>query len=73
MYGSIGVECLALGIPVIIYINPDVETYIKEELDRDIPVVSAILHTIYEVLKDLVSNHQKRQELQKRARKYAEK
>ena len=72
-YGSTGVECLALGIPVITYINPDVETYIKEELERDIPVVSAMPHTIYEVLKELVSNHQKRQELQKRARKYAEK
>ncbi len=72
-YGSNGAECLALGLPVITYVNPDVEKFLREELGRDIPVVSADPQTIYDVLKDLVLHPQKRDILSKKAMDFATK
>lgn len=70
-YGSTGTECLALGKPVITYVNPDVEEFVKS-MGREIPVISATPDTIYEVLKALIDNPQLREEWGKRARKFAE-
>ena len=71
-YGSTGVECLALGKVVITYVNPAVEELLRNE-GRENPVISASPDNIYEVLKELVTNKQMRQEYEKRARQYAEK
>lgn len=70
-YGSTGVESLALGKAMITYINPDVEGYVKNDLDRDIPILSATPESLYVVLKELIENKEKRIELGKRAREYA--
>lgn len=71
-YGSTGVECLALGKVVITYVNPAVEEFLRNK-GREIPVINANPGNIYEVLKELVTNKQMRQEYEKRARQYAEK
>lgn len=70
-HGSTGVECMALGKAMITYINPDVEHYVRTELNRDIPFLSATPESLYDVLKELIENTEERQNLGKRARDYA--
>jgi len=66
-YGSNGVECLAVGKPVIVYINP----VIKDIYPEDNPVIEASIYNIYDVLKDCVSNMDKMEEIGKASREYA--
>ncbi len=55
-YGTTGAECLSLGKIVVTYVNPDVEKYVKEKLERELPVISASPDTIYDVLKNILDN-----------------
>lgn len=70
-YGSTGMECMALGKPVITYVNSDVEALVKS-MGRDIPVISATPDTVYQVLKSLIDNPKLREGWGRRARKFAE-
>lgn len=72
-HGSTGVECLALGLPVITYINPSVENYVKSQLKREIPFVSAMPQNIYEVLKEMINDIKGCKNLGIQAGKYAQK
>lgn len=70
-HGSNGVECLALGLPVITYINPEVSTYIEQSLFRTPPIISAMPNTIYDVLKDLLDNPEMLNRMRSESREYA--
>jgi len=66
-HGSTAVECLSLGKPVITYIRPEV----AEIIPHQHPLINANIHTIYDVLKDLVRDRERVKEIGKKSRKYA--
>lgn len=66
-YGSAGMECLAMGKPVITYIRPEVEKIIP----HNHPLINANINTIYEVLKNLLDNMNKTRQIGKESREYA--
>lgn len=66
-HGSAGMECLAMGKPVITYIRPEVENIIPHEH----PLINANIDTIYVVLKDLLDNMDKTRQIGKNSRDYA--
>ena len=66
-HGSNGVECMAVGKPVILYVNPEVAKIVSQ----DNPLINASIHNIYDVLKDCVSNMDKMKEIGKATREYA--
>ncbi|WP_229683123.1 glycosyltransferase family 4 protein [Virgibacillus oceani] len=65
-YGFVSSEAMALGKPVICYIRDDLVAKYPKEL----PIVNANPDTIVEVLKSLIANPLKRNELGKKGRKY---
>lgn len=71
-YGAAAREGMMLGKPVISYVNPT-EASREYELDalKEVPLVSATVDTVYEVLKDLVRNPEKRRNLGQQSRQYA--
>lgn len=68
-HGTAAVEAMAMGKPVICYIN---ET-IGADYPEDLPLHNANPDTIYEVLKTLISSAELRLESGKKSRAYAEK
>jgi hypothetical protein len=74
-WGSTTVEALALGKPVICYLRKEwKQNFLNTFPEYDqLPIAEASPSTIYTVLKDLVDNQQKREELGRAARKFAEK
>jgi len=69
-------EALMLGKPVVCYLRPEWLETMRAELPDyvdEMPVVSATPETVYDVLKDLVTNPDKRKEIGVRSRKFAEK
>lgn len=68
-HGTAAVEAMAMGKPVICYIN---ET-IGSEYPEDLPIHNANPDTIYEVLKTLVNSAELRFESGKKSRAYVEK
>ncbi len=67
-YGTVTVEAMALGKPVICYILPELlPTY-----GHDFPVVSADPSTLEEVLRELMRSHDDRALIGARSRRYAE-
>ncbi len=71
-YGATAREGMMLGKPVICYIDQK-EIDPKNELSclKEVPLVSATEETVYEVLKDLLLNRNKRERIGKLAREYA--
>ncbi|WP_412969546.1 glycosyltransferase family 4 protein [Fredinandcohnia sp. 179-A 10B2 NHS] len=68
-YGTLSLEGMALGKPVICYIREDLlVTYPK-----NLPIISANPDTIYEQLKILIVDSVKRNEIGKKSRDYVEK
>jgi glycosyltransferase involved in cell wall biosynthesis len=74
-WGSTTVEALALGKPVICYLRKEWKQNFLDTFPEydELPIAEANPSTIYTVLKDLVDNQQKREELGRAARKFAEK
>lgn len=66
-HGSAGVECLAMGKPVITYIRPTVERIVPQEH----PLINANPDTVYQVLKALLDNRDSLVEIGRRSREYA--
>lgn len=67
-------EALMLGKPCICFLRPEWLKSMKKEIPdyvKELPVVSATPKTIYKVLKGLILNPQKREEIGKRSRKFA--
>ena len=73
-YGGLAVELMALGKPVVCYLRQKDLVHVPREMCDDMPVIDATPKSIYEVLKDWLTN--RRQELRQRgveSRKYVEK
>ena len=64
-YGKFSVEVMALGKPVICYINPEYSKYTS-----DLPIVDADKDTLEQVLEDLIRNPELRRELGKKSHEY---
>ncbi|SNR85361.1 Glycosyltransferase involved in cell wall bisynthesis [Anaerovirgula multivorans] len=68
-YGNVSVEAMALGKAVICYIRPD----LMKMYPDDLPIVSANPDNLYDQLKKLVEDSEKRHEIGKEGRRYVEK
>ncbi len=67
-YGVFAIEAMALGKPVIAYISDE----IRKTFPASMPIVSATIDNLTEILKELIVNGKLRQELGKAGRKYVE-
>ena len=67
-YGVFAIESMAMGKPVITYISDDMKNRLPDEL----PVVSANVNTIKDVLENLVNDGELRKRLGIAGRKYVE-
>ena len=67
-YGGFSVESMALGKPVITYLQDESRQFYPKSL----PIVSASIDSIYEVLEELIINAELRHDLGVRGRKYVE-
>ena len=74
-YGSTGIECMALGKPVITYINSELKKFFLKKFDEfdDLPIIEANPGNIYNVLKELVEDPVKIKHIGFRSRKFVEK
>lgn len=78
-FGFIGAsvrEAMMLGKPAICYLRPEWLDSMRVEIPDyvdELPVVTATPETVYDILKDLVRDHEKRREIGVRSRKFAEK
>ena len=73
-YGANVREAMMLGKPVICFLRPEWQDNIRREIPEyvdEMPIISATPHTVYEVLKDLVQNPEKRKEIGRRSREFA--
>lgn len=64
-HGKVSVELMALGKPVICYINPEYAKY-----RPDLPIVNANKESLEQVLEDLIRNPELRRELGKKSHEY---
>lgn len=67
-YGKVSIELMALGKPVICYIDKELLPYRK-----DMPIVNADPKTLTTELKQLIDNHELRKELGSRGQDYVKK
>lgn len=76
-YGFFGAqvrEGMMLGIPCVCYLRPEWLESMRKEIPEyvdELPVVNAVPETIQDVLKDLIENPQKREEIGRRSRAFA--
>jgi glycosyltransferase involved in cell wall biosynthesis len=54
-YGSVAVEAMALGKPVICYVRKDDLRFLPNQMRRDLSIINANPETIYDVLKEWVT------------------
>ena len=66
-YGGLGVEHMALAHPVICYVREEDLKFIPEGMRREMPVINATPHSIYEVLKSFLT--ERRAELDETGRR----
>jgi glycosyltransferase involved in cell wall biosynthesis len=67
-------EAMMLGKPAICFLRPEWLQSIRREIPEyvdELPVISATPETVYEVLKDLIENPEKRREIGRRSRDFA--
>jgi len=68
-YGSLAVECMAMGKPVICWISD----FSKEKLPKELPIVSASIDNLYEKVESLIIDSKLRRQLGLKGRNYVEK
>lgn len=73
-WGSTGVECMALGKPVVCYVRQSCKNFFLSTFPeyKELPVIEADILSIYEVLKKLVTDHEFRNDAAKKSRAFAE-
>ena len=67
-------EAMMLGKPAICFLRPEWMDNMRKQVPgyaEELPVVSATPATVYDVLKDLIENSEKRQEIGARGREFA--
>lgn len=67
-YGVFSIESMAMGKPVITYISDDMKARLPEEL----PIVSADIHTVTDVIESLILDGERRNAVGKAGRAYVE-
>lgn len=72
-WGSTFVETSSLGKPVICYLRPAWKRYFLKTFPEydELPIVEANTKTIYDVLKNLVTDHEYREERGRKSRQFA--
>lgn len=73
-YGANVREAMMLGKPVICYLRPEWLDEMRKEIPEyvdELPVISATPETVEEILRDLIKDKEKRQEIGKRSREFA--
>lgn len=73
-FGANGREALMLGKPFVCFIRPEWLESMRVEYPEyvdELPVVNATPETVYEVVKDLLDNPEKRKEIGRRSREFA--
>lgn len=73
-FGANGREALMLGKPFVCFVRPEWLESMRDEIPEyvdELPVVSATPETVYDVLKDLLDNPEKRAEIGRRSRAFA--
>lgn len=73
-YGANVREAMMLGKPVVCYMRPEFLENIKKQLPEyieELPIINATPESVYDVLKDLVLNPDKRLEIGRRSREFA--
>jgi Glycosyltransferase len=73
-FGANAREAMMLGKPVVCFIRPEWLESLREEIPEyaeELPIISATPHTVEEVLRDLIANPKKRQEIGMRSREFA--
>jgi hypothetical protein len=72
-YGTLAVELMALGKPVVAFVRQGDLHYIPPQMRDDLPIVSAMPESIYDVLKHLLTERRAElPELGRRSRDYVE-
>ena len=67
-YGVFAIEAMALGKPVITYINPE----IQKSFPADLPIISDDFDSLPEIVEKLIANGELRNSLGKQGRRYVE-
>ncbi|MFH1656259.1 MAG: glycosyltransferase [Candidatus Nealsonbacteria bacterium] len=70
-YGALAVEAMALSKPVICYLNKNFFNFVP--WSEDIPIVNANSEDLYNKIKFLIDNPEKRKEIEKKSRWFVEK
>jgi hypothetical protein len=73
-WGSTGVECMALGKPVICYMRETCKEFFLKNYPehKELPIIEADTNNIYEVLKKVVVDKSYRMEMGRKSRNFAE-
>ena len=67
-------EAMMLGKPAVCYLRPEWIEMMREEIPDyadELPVISATPETVEEILRDLINNKSKREEIGRRSREFA--
>lgn len=75
-FGANGREALMLGKPFVCFLRPEWLESMRQEIPEfvdELPVISATPRTIHGVLTDLIEHPEKRQEIGRQSREFAEK
>lgn len=73
-FGATAREAMMLGKPVVCFLRPEWLENVRRENPgyvEGLPVISATLTTVYDVLKDLIEHPDKRKEIGRRSREFA--
>jgi glycosyltransferase involved in cell wall biosynthesis len=75
-FGATVREAMMLGKPAICYLRPEWLESMRSEIPdyvNELPVVSALPETVYDVLKGLIQDPDRRQAIGRKSRQFAEK
>lgn len=73
-FGANGREALMLGKPLVCFLRPEWLESMRAEIPEyvdELPVVNATPETVYDVVKDLIENPEKRAQIGRRSRAFA--
>ena len=70
-YGTVSIEAMALGRPVICGYHEHLKFYDYEKF-KDLPIINANIYNIYDVLKDVLNNKYDLEELSRQGRLFVE-
>lgn len=67
-------EAMMLGKPAVCFLRPEWLEHVRREIPEyveELPVVNATPNTVYDVLKELITDQKKRQEIGGKSREFA--